>query len=225
MGIISWNKAYSLFPDALFKERKVYMMIPLHDGSENWISRFDPLGFTPLEVRWPQDKRKWHSLTPTTRRVGDAHTWVLPLDTVGVVKPKTPDLVLELAHFSIRQINAKFLYPRGEYVHGPYYAIAIDDFRCLVLKYIYCVPPESEFFWNEVCEKCDSLVKLELLKIQKANRPQFPEFRDSEPGAYFHLDEDYVDRPSTWTYWDDEIPRWYEAWVKKDKSREFLALR
>lgn len=36
----------------------------------------------------------------------------------------------------------------------------------------------------------------------------------------FIITEKNFQRPDSWTYWDDHIPKWYEAWKQQEEEDE-----
>ncbi|TVY86545.1 hypothetical protein LAWI1_G008802, partial [Lachnellula willkommii] len=100
VNIITWNKAYSVFPDCTFLERKTYMLQPLDDWFGAQLVKYSSRGWMTLETQWEEDKKPSHSLQDSTqRRVGDSHTWTIALNTDGVETSLTPDYVIEYACF------------------------------------------------------------------------------------------------------------------------------
>jgi hypothetical protein len=100
VNIITWNKAYAIFPDCTFLERKTYMLKPLDDFFGSQLVKYSNRGWTTLETQWVEDKKPWHSLQDRIqRRVGDSKTWVC----------KFPERFISWwAHFA--KFNAPFKY-------------------------------------------------------------------------------------------------------------------
>ncbi len=96
--IVSWNKAYSLFPLSTHVQRKGYLLKELEDYITS--PEYTQQGWKLEELRWPEEKRLNHPIKHT-RRVGDRFTWTIPLNTEGVTGSKTPDYVLEHACFGM----------------------------------------------------------------------------------------------------------------------------
>lgn len=106
VNIITWNKAYSIFPLITFIQYRGYLLQPLHDGSSPFISKYTRRGWKIQEIVWPEDWKVNHSIQPY-RRIGDRYTWTISLDTSKVSWSQTPDYVLEHSCFWYRQLRKK----------------------------------------------------------------------------------------------------------------------
>lgn len=99
MSFVSWNKVYFLFPRSTYLEHKTYAP---YSGREDYTDLFT----------WARSRgyRTFGAIPPRaqienigrSRRVGDAHTWILPLDTSDIPSTgATPDAALESTAFTI----------------------------------------------------------------------------------------------------------------------------
>ncbi|KAJ8109059.1 hypothetical protein OPT61_g7731 [Boeremia exigua] len=152
MDIISWNKAYALFPCTAFIKSECYLLRKLADCSIDDLNKLTREGLKIKSISW----RQRDDLTETQnnhgtnellqdkdadeygeifrrRRIGDKHTWVMKLDTQGVDVPNIPTDVLESTTFRLR-------IPRrlDQTQHVAHYKI---EFHCIirhpVLRYQY----------------------------------------------------------------------------------------
>lgn len=108
VNFISWNKAYSIFPRATFLYHETLPLKPLskHFGwlhckysKRGWRMRTQPL-------QYDIDPGQSYSYGfRANRRVGDADTRIMRLDTTFVQRPSKPDFVLEYSGFQICSIT------------------------------------------------------------------------------------------------------------------------
>ena len=83
-------------------------------------------------------------------------------------------------------------------------------------KYIYTV----DGCLLGIGRRLDSWTKLEMRKIEPSERPDwYQEALDSGKGMHNYFDKlAQLKLPDTWTYYDDEIPGWYQHMEKKAKA-------
>ncbi|CZR53261.1 uncharacterized protein PAC_03139 [Phialocephala subalpina] len=153
VNVITWKLAYSIFPDATFREMKTYQLRPLNDYYE--------------------DEERVRSISSGgSRRIGDSLSWKIPLDTTGVT-PGLPDHVLEFSIFGLSKHT-----------------------------------PDPQLF------DLEELTYMELMKLDEQSRPIDPQefFRGElcRSSSQIHRDP-----PKSWTFFDDLIPEWFEAWQKR----------
>jgi len=221
--IISWNKAYSLFPLITHIQRKGYLLKDLDEYITS--PEYNRQGWKIQELMWPEEKRLNHPIRHT-RRVGDRYTWTLPLDTKGVAWSKTPDYVLEHACFAITiggdgrgDPHVPSLYydtPPDEcdedHTSIAHYRITTRLFSSKTLKYTYLC--SNERMRDYIRLRVDRATLMELRKIRVENFDTFL----ARPHNIHRRIED-LERPDTWTYWDDEFPKWYRGWEQAETKR------
>ena len=81
MNFISWNKAYSLFPQATFENHVLISFNP-SDMAMNALNKYYDQGWELLTGDDLGLLR--NNFFPTRRQIGDRFTWVLPLCTQGI---------------------------------------------------------------------------------------------------------------------------------------------
>lgn len=101
LNIISWNKAYAIFPKSSFIWHKGFLAHVLDGKLKDDYSRY---GWRTQDVQWVEDEARDKSFV-RERRVGDKHSWMILFDTTDVSWSPTPDFVLEHAVFSIEMKN------------------------------------------------------------------------------------------------------------------------
>lgn len=221
VNVITWNKAYALFPDATFIERKTYMLKPLDDYFGMLLAKYSAHGWTTLQTQWPEDQRLSHSLQLNEhRRVGDRKTWTITLDIEGMGKISKPDSVIEHACFAVEtgerpeEIAAHFDMEMPD-PSSKWHNIAAKSFKDCVLEYRYTFAGTEAIsdgnFWLSLGERLDEMTYVEFLKMKKENRPEL--FEDGERERYFEWDGCFV-KPGTWTHYDGFVKGWFEAWER-----------
>lgn len=208
MNIISWNFAYSLFPDLNFIKRKTYGI----NGEDDVNHELDG------EVNYERCGWKWEKAAAVDdkhilslnlngrRRIGDSYTWSLRLDVTGVeIGDGEPSSVLQHSFFKVEQLMPMRSGP-GQYI------IHVRIVKSCVLKYEYTSSMayyDPHAFWALVREKLDGLAHAVPL--------QFPEDERIE-GRTEHADELAGRKPEGGTFYDDWVPGWYEEYVEKGEE-------
>lgn len=209
VNIISWNKAYSIFPLPTFIQRKSYLLQGYDGLTENAVRHHARRGLDVQGVMWPEEKRRNHPIQKR-RRIGDRHTWTIHFDTRSVEVSQTPDYVLEHTCFTM---NLDVSYDDDRWYHAPkedvrHYTIQANTLQSKVLKhtYLYGVDDMGEFF----SRRLHSFTVLELRKLDPAKRPTN---YDQILGNLDDIDGLLGDfeRPASWRYRDEDFPRWYKA--------------
>ena len=109
VNVLSWDCAWSIFPDVTFIKRKTYQLKPLNEYYGHLLAKYNRRGWICLQVPRDDDGKWTKSLqTYGSRRVGDSKSWKIELDTTGV-EPGPPSSMLELpffinnkAHFDVK---------------------------------------------------------------------------------------------------------------------------
>lgn len=218
VNVISWNKAYALFPRASFIYHKSYLLKEMSDYVGKLLAKYDERGWTSQDVLWPEDEVSNRSML-VNRRIGDQHTWIIPLDTTDVARPDIPDTVLEYSTFRLSKCQ-KVDPELGDPDLG-YYEVDTKNFESMVLKHKYSVSitrRDQRQFWTTFAgPRLERLSFLELCKIPPPQRPggiQHEMDRVRRGNVYFctlkHL-LGSIQLPS----YDSEIPKWYAEWERQ----------
>ncbi|KAL8678988.1 MAG: hypothetical protein Q9186_004709 [Xanthomendoza sp. 1 TL-2023] len=220
VNIISWNRAYSIFALTTFVQYRGYL---LKETKENdyfvpLVTKYTRRGWDIRGILARQDHRINHPIQQH-RRLADKYTWRISFDVSKVEWSQTPDSVLEHACFDIHD---------GDADHE-YYGIGAFTFKSPALRFTYTY----HYSWCQYLGvKVSQMVKGELRKMKPEDRPpNYQFFLDrpddlrlhhqstiSGPERYHRPVFGDIYRPDTWTYWDSEIPQWYEAWEKEHAS-------
>ncbi|KAH7180276.1 hypothetical protein DER46DRAFT_693395 [Fusarium sp. MPI-SDFR-AT-0072] len=101
VNVITWNKAYCIFPHQTLIKHEFYPLRPLDDDFGSELSELSLHGWTTRDIIWPDHVRqKFQNFLPV-RRVGDSSSLVIALDTNSVVTQAVPDYVIEFSQFEI----------------------------------------------------------------------------------------------------------------------------
>ena len=87
MNVISFEKAYCLYPKATFEERRSLICAnegPAHDAAiQKYIHRGWKMVYTNLD--WAQEVRtSFHVIYHLVRNMGDRYCWTIPLGTINI---------------------------------------------------------------------------------------------------------------------------------------------
>ncbi|RDW59713.1 hypothetical protein BP6252_12800 [Coleophoma cylindrospora] len=227
VNFITWNKAYCIFPDSTFLHKTSYQLNQeVNDSNGPYLAKLRRRGWMTLQTQWKDYERSTSSVSNSRRlprRIGDAMTWKLTLDTAGVAPPQIPDYVLEQTHFSIRRREDRTL-PGN---NGSHYEIHAKRFVSYVLRHTYIAESlKGKDFWCDFLgPRLDELTRLEFLGVEPALRPEWLRLGNGAGGAeamtrqYRYLDTDGFERGDLWTYWDHMVPKWHEIWCREGEKR------
>ena len=211
-NIMSWNKAYSIFALPTFILKTCYSLQAWDERSANSAQVLSRRGFSVQGVLWPEDKRRNHPIRER-RRVGDRYTWTIPFDTRKVQTSEMPDYVLEYASFECINLdeeyddNEPYRDISGEVRH---YDLGMEMLESKVLKHSYTLRDfEMRAFFNA---RLHASTILELHKLNAAERPAGYEQILLNPSHTINLALRGFNPPTSWTYRDDEVLKWYKAW-------------
>ena len=130
---------------------------------------------------------------------------------------RTPDYVLEHSNFESRNAGHTWECPEGgSYFRqdtAAYYDISAPLFQSHALRYKYTYHHKWLTF---LALRTNRLTALELRKLKPSERPtEFQNLIDS-PARDIAVHHEEIDKPASWTFWDPDIPKWYEAWQKSE---------
>lgn len=205
VNFFTWNKAYAIFPFHTFVRHKGYLLKPLCDYYSGLMAKYSRRGWRFQEAMWPEEISGNQPIRDV-RRIGDMFTWMIPFDTSNINRSETPDSVVEYAAFAMK------LEDDNQCVVTKHYKIRAYVFKAEVLRYryLYGDPGWMRFLGARV----DELTRMELYKMARAKRP--PGFQRSPIHGFtvMYGCMSGTRKPHGWTYWDDELPVWYGAWLE-----------
>ena len=222
MNVISWDFAYSLFPDMNFIKRIAYetngdsnSYLQANTDHEVPEAKYRRRGWEWERAAAIGDSKNLHSLNLAGRRkIDDSYTWTIKLDT-NDVNGGQPSYVLQNSYFQVVGLSP----PDAQYF------VSMNIVRSCILRYEY--PTTTRFydpfsFWASVKQKLDDLTHSQLLKFPEDERP-IP-LRTSGPSGYKieynpRTIRRHVQEPKGWIFYDDQIPIWYEEYLKDEEAR------
>ncbi|KAH7356851.1 hypothetical protein BKA65DRAFT_474646 [Rhexocercosporidium sp. MPI-PUGE-AT-0058] len=216
MNFITWNKAYSLFPDITFlKPREQHRLQNRDYLSAKFLDRYEQRGWKVANTIRPSERFP-PSIYPT-RRIGDARCWTVALNTDGVEAAEIPDFVLELGQFDLKL--------EFGYIKVSAYLIDYPSFK---YQYIVGLEAYDKNFWvHYVSEKMQDLNGVELKKWEVTEkRESLRQLFKAECGWISWASGGGGNRrrpekvPETWTFYDHLLPGWHEEWQKQCKLNE-----
>ncbi|KAK0107305.1 hypothetical protein ONS95_004002 [Cadophora gregata] len=177
MNFMSWNAAYSMFPELTFLEPRRQLKLCTGQEDDNEMERIQAHVEKYRKLGWkllPQQDTK-ESPSPSlqverTRRVGDHFSWKLALDVDGVQPSSVPDYVLEHCHFGIRCSNNSM----GTEAREESYESGAYDLTSHVLKYKYTYSTSKADFWHAfMSTRLHGLIIAELREVDEDTLPAF----------------------------------------------------
>ena len=225
VNVISWNKAYAIFPQPSFVYHRTYLLKDMTDHFGKLLYKYGNRGWTSQGTLWFEDEASHKSMLEP-RRLGDKWTWTIPFDQTGISRPSTPDSVLEFSTFDLRkQVHSQ--------PNPGHYIIHAREFRSLVLKHHYVIPikysNKRDFWISFAAPRLERLSMMELWKMPPELRPTIVQDRLDEAWSRAH-DSNPAYSVSLYTLesylgdiqlpcYDHEIPGWYAEWEEIRSSR------
>lgn len=110
MNVISWNRAYSIFPRATFLRHHTFELKDMSDTLRPLYAKWEKRGWCRGRLEQEPDvvahcSQPEHGGLTLSRRVGDQESWILELETTNVIPPTRPDYVLQYATFEVEKWN------------------------------------------------------------------------------------------------------------------------
>jgi hypothetical protein len=223
VNFITWNAAYSIFPDLTFIKRKTYQLTELNSYFGKQVAKYGRRGWKTLETVWDDDREYTKSLPPSenmhaVRRIGDSKTWKINLDTTGVT-PGAPSYTIEYSFFKT-SLKERTTGTRHK-VTKKFYQVDARIFKSCVLQHKYLVTQSANptcTFWWEQADRLNDLTRIECTKLKGEERP-FLISRSHAKNYYKNTDRVHSNTPEGWTFWDAEIPKWEAAYEKRQREK------
>lgn len=230
VNVITWSRAYAVFPIPTFVHHKGHMLEDLSGKHlspllRKWATR----GWEFDQTLWPEEETSTHSIQ-ARRRVADKYTWKISHDTTDL---RLPGARAEDDHgigHNVFEMDKK----------GSHYLVGIGfpNFESPVLMHTYVVPTASWFYFLDVRLRRAIYMQL-LTKLDPSEWPESgprSKIRVMRHKDCYHAQEYEIgyllskqklgdwqlekrtpfERPENWRYLDDEIPRWYEIWKEEE---------
>ncbi|KAI1496142.1 hypothetical protein F5X99DRAFT_422356 [Biscogniauxia marginata] len=221
VNFITWNKAYSIFPQQTLINHQFYPLRSLDDGFGSNLNELASQGWTTRNMIWPDLAGEEVGKIEGLRRVGDSSTLVILLNTDSIQAPSTPDFVIDYAQFDISGSNWQNFYHPNRFsqsqsqqllgntgTRNRFLKIQAEDMSLSAVRHSYTI--SSSFWKSYVTERLRRWAWLELYKLKSENRPLqstdvYPLISDVFIPQAFKM-------PRSWDFADDQIPQWYHEW-------------
>lgn len=226
VNVISWNKAYAIYPQSSFIHHKSYLLKKMDDYNGRSVAKYDARGWRSQDVLWPEEEAS-HGCIFKPRRLNDKFTWTIPLDDTDVAPAETPDFVLEFSSWKLAKcseddrwnISSKLLF----------YKTYCDKIRTPILEHCYifqhrCFSSSrggyEECFWEDFLQpRLIRMTLMELHKVPAAKRSQLIEdMMKSDPENLYVLRAELERCGISLPKYDHEIPGWYAEWEKTQRA-------
>lgn len=228
MNFMSWNAAYSMFPDMTFLEPRSQLKVCTGYEDDNdaeriraHIQKYQRLGWNLVSPEEAKASPSRSLQLEKTRRVGDRYSWKIALDIDGIQPSSVPDYVLEHCHFGIDHVEDII----GMNGREAIYESVAYDLTSHVLKHKYTFSPGKANFWRDfMATKLHGLLVHELRNLDVEIRPAFldlPEVDDPWHSGISRFMAGFV-KPDTWKFYDEHIPAWCDEWEKQNSERELV---
>jgi hypothetical protein len=224
-NIITWNKAYCMFPNVTFMDRRMYLLHNPDKAMGDILSKYSAHGWRTSDwVDYNQVKgRDKAGIREKLRRIGDSSTWVIPLNTHKIRTPRCPDSVLESCTFQV------FPDSRPQTSHHTVtglktFGIGAQTFSCCMLKYIYTFHALDTNWVVFLRERLNRMIMLELLKtgdialITAIVQPDF--VFGNHKRCPLQVSFPHFKRPDGWECVDHMLPAWLEEWKLATRDKK-----
>ncbi|KAF2673679.1 hypothetical protein BT63DRAFT_476162 [Microthyrium microscopicum] len=195
MNVITWNKAFALFPRTTFLQHDAYPLARLTDYYAQLHSKYTHRGWSSRTLPEEED------LSPELdgyRRMGDKMAWQMSLDTHWVDPPERPDFVLEYCQFKVTTRPVGLEQTWRDFERTSAFRIEAPLWFSNVLRYEYTFAHNYKFG-----ARMDRSTLAQLWALEPSERkrlignqdpfemqPRFLVF--DKPEGWEHLDEEYI---------------------------------
>ncbi|KAI4717418.1 hypothetical protein E4T48_06411 [Aureobasidium sp. EXF-10727] len=225
VNFITWNKAYCMFPNVTFLDRRMYFLHNPDEAMGQILSKYSAHGWrTSNWVDYDQAKGcNKAGIREKSRRVGDSSTWVIPLNLYKIRTPECSDSVIESCSFQIFPDSGP-QESRHAVTGLKTFGIGAQTFSCCMLKHIYTFHAPDISWIVFLREKLSRMIVLEILKggdtglIAKARQPNFTSV-DYKCCPLLEFRPRFQ-RPDGWETVDHMVPVWFEEWktARRDET-------
>ncbi|TIA83411.1 hypothetical protein D6C76_02075 [Aureobasidium pullulans] len=224
VNIITWNKAYCMFPNVTFIDRRMYFLHNPDEALGQILSKYSAHGWRTSEwVDYDQTKGcNKPGIRENFRRVGDSSSWVIPLNLHKIRTPETSDSILESCTFQIFPDSGPQK-SRHAVTGLKTFSIGAQIFSCCMLKHNYTFHTPDASWSRFLRENLSRMIMLEILKTGDADliaRTRQPDFMLGDHKCCPLLrTRPRFQRPEGWEYVDHMIPSWLEEWKSARRNR------
>lgn len=213
-NVVTWNKAYSLYPYFTFIRRRAYLLKPREEICDTHVQKYVERGWQNFDILTDEENEFYNSST-IQRYVGDSKTWKISLESTGLESSGPPDYVIENAHFTVNK----------ELEWDPSYYVSAIPFQACVLKHTYTSSNTNgaDFWWYYMMPTLDALTRAELEKMPVADQPDWFTRTNHPVTSHFLTYDGSFRKPDTWTYYDHLVPQWLEQWKVVRAEQDVLS--
>ena len=104
LNIITWNKAYSIFPRETFIDYEMLLLVWPDDWIKSLLTRYEERGWR-LKILGEEEAE---ATTYDLRSIADDHTWKMAFDTTDIRQAPLPDHTFETFTF----VSSRMAEPR-----------------------------------------------------------------------------------------------------------------
>ena len=199
MNVITWNKAFALFPRTTFLQHDAYPLTRLTDYYAQLHAKYTRRGWAMRTL--PASSNTARELSGY-RRVGDRMAWQMTLDTQSVVPAAQPDYVIEYSLFSVGTRSTDQQGTLAEFERAAAYDISAMIWSSNVLRYKYTYVQTTYMY--EFGERMDSSTLAQLYALDGSQRTRLIGNQILEEVNPRHLE---IEKPDGWEYLDEEYVR------------------
>ena len=206
VNLMSWNKAYSIFPLSTFVQYQGYQLAAKYSPCCLSLKGYSSRGWNLQKFIRLEEHHLNHPIRKY-RRVRDGFTWTIPLDTKNVQWSKIPDQVLEYQSFKIMaRIGGGYAINEPIGCH-----IRAREFMDETLSYRYlCSIDLFRFLQSHFCTS----ILIEPRDTEPSARPVIHAgTMGNRKGPSIKRIED-PEKSKSRTSRDAEFPDWYRAWER-----------
>ncbi|QDS77468.1 hypothetical protein FKW77_007114 [Venturia effusa] len=238
-NVMTWEKAYAYIPQPTFLYNKVFPLRKSYSfsGSSHAVLRDSGWQFQP--TLWPEEKDgiqdRWlgDQDCEMQRRVGDQLTWTIPFSQedlhpsdLAFSRPSGPSSIIEYSEFSIVPKPAEPVETATDIQATiPGYLLYGHELFSSVLRHKYTY---GASIMKHIGPRLDMLARFELLKLRESDRPahlmennRFAKNTIYATAGALPITEDFIPSAS-WTYYDEQLPEWYDMIERRLRTDESL---
>jgi hypothetical protein len=163
VNFITWNAAYSIFPDLTFIKRSTYQLVMPTPYFRKLVTKYGRRGWKTQETVRHEDRQNTRSLglddqEDSARRIGDPYTWKIDLNINGIT-PGAPSSVVEHSFFALKRKESTRASPFCPEEEPPRYGLSYYErhtfvFTSCVLKYQYYTNGiNGQFSWFPISHR------------------------------------------------------------------------
>ena len=221
-NIISWNKAYAIYPRSTFIDRKLYLLnldrvcesaggvkSPRH---YDLIEEYEGLGWA-LDAHYYQYGNDVRYPFGNDRLLADSNTWVIAFDVGGVTPSQVPDGPLECSHWTFEANQCESREPHPSHMHQ---LCSTQVFWHPALRYWYSINyADSNYSWAAFLTlKCNREFARQVNKLTSAAKNSLLATLLSERkvDTWEALRQFDFKAPSDWEDGDDKVKDWWNEW-------------